>query len=402
MSLSIVNDLEIRWAKSQIELLLAMDVSLDSFYPDPTDTDRRISLKQKWELDPFFKPEFLLIAVRGNEILGGIRTIPLTIMRQEQEFRCLGICEIFVAREHQNLGIADRLVSELLELMNNTNYELILSVTRRKIDGFYLKKGFFGIGSYSQIQISDIKKSMKFIKCNFEPIEITSIEISDQLNQLYEDSYKNVFGRRKRSTADWSYIQKRNQTERKSSFGIWIKNELVGYLIISQNEIHELSFSSKIDPASLIYGISEHLGADSLVLSISTGHSLLAKNLGFDIRTIQRECFYGGHILKIINAKSIIEKFKARENHILNQLGMKIIDLSIDGVTYSLNLIDNEIQFLSSSRQSNQSKKTTKLPFLTYELTKLLLGISSNYGKSEVLEFGFSEEVFHISKIDEF
>lgn len=344
-----------------------------------------------------------MLALIGNEIVGGLRTTPFTISRMSQEFSCLGIAEIFVSPNFQGLGIASQLADQIISTTKNSKYELILGMARRKIDGFYLKKGFYGIGSYPECRIADIRESIKFRTLKSDSFHFRPIAIDQSMNSFYEVCYKNQFGRRIRSNADWDRIGRENQLKDRLCLGIYLRGELVGYLICRKKVIQEISFRNNLNLVNLIYGLSEYLQVNELKIEVSSSHLLLRSDLGFDITMSTRECYYGGHIALITNLESIVHKFFDREYETISRSGEKVIQLIIGSETFQLDLAKKTIKKISSHSSSKLlSSNAVEIDSVSYEMTKLLLGSKTSILKFGGKEFEFSGEPFHISSVDEF
>jgi len=394
---------QIRYANSEEEVNLATTVAAKSFYPDIEDVAKFEALRGKWGSDPFLDKKFLILAFSGGEIVGGLRTTPFTIFRMSQEFRCLGIAEIFVSANFQGLGIASQLVDHLISTTKDSNYDLILGVARKKIDGFYLKKGFYGIGSYPKCFITGIRESNKFRILKSDSFEFHPKMIDQNLNSYYETSYKNQFGRRLRAKADWEKIQSENQLNGYSCLGIYLSGEMVGYFICHEKVILEISFREDLSLVNLISDLSEYLQVNELQLEISPSHLLLRNDLGFDITMATRECFFGGHIARIVNLESLVNKFISREDKVLSRSGDKVIQLIIGNERIQIDLLKKTIMLVPvDSSPKLFSSEVVGIETISFEMTKLLLGSKSEYQTFCEKEFIFSREPFQISTIDEF
>ena len=223
------------------------------------------------------------------------------------------------------------------------------------------------------------------------------------MNSFYEACYKNQFGRRVRSKADWERIGIENQLKDRLCLGIYLVGELVGYLICREKVIQEISFRENLNLVNLIYGLSEYLQVNELKIEVSSSHLLLRNDLGFDITVSTRECFYGGHIALITNLESIIHKFFDREYETLSRSGEKVIQLIIGSESFQLDLAKKTIKKISSHSSSKLlSYNAVEIDYVGYEMTRFLLGSKTRILKFGGKEFDFSSEPFHISYIDEF
>tara|TARA_B100000886_G_scaffold339378_1_gene304683 strand:- start:1112 stop:2218 length:1107 start_codon:yes stop_codon:yes gene_type:complete len=361
----ITENIELVRAKSLQECKKAILCCISSFYPKGFKKKDIKIWKHKWFSDPQFKFKNLILAKKGDKIVGGLRTSSFKIKRLEETYKCLGISEIFIKSEFRDLKISNRLIDFSIRIAEEKKYDLLVACASRKVNGFYLKKNFYGIGSYPQLEFSEINElkkirgySQKKVNFNFKPCKFLP-----EFEKFYNVSYKNVFGRILREKKKWKFIIKSLENYNFSILGIYEKKNFVGYLIHNQFRIYEISFKKNINVKNLLFDLSNFLKSNNLVFFISPKHSLLSKDYGFDVSVKLRNCFYGGHVARITNINSIRNKFFLREKKRL--------------------------------------KKKINKPF-SFEITKVLLGIASQTPSIKKVQNKFSEEPFIFSKVDEF
>jgi len=366
MKKNIINSQNIKLvrAKSLLECKKAILFCISSFYPKGFKKKDIKIWEHKWFSDPNFKFKNLILAKKDDEIVGGLRTSSFNIKRLKQTYKCLGINEIFVKSKFRDLKISNKLIDFSIRIAEEKKYDLLVACASKKVNGFYLKKNFYGIGSYSQLEFSEIDELKKIVNYsnkaifNFKPSKFLP-----EFKKLYNTSYKNVFGRILRDEKKWKFIIKSLKNYDFSVLSIHKKKQLVGYIIHNQSNIHEISFKKNINVKSLLFDLSNFLKLNKLVFFISPRHILLNKDNGFDMSVKLRDCFYGGHVARITNIDTIRNKFITREKR-------------------------------------HFKKKITKP--ISLELTKILLGIKSQTPYAQRDQKPFSQEPFVFSRVDEF
>jgi len=365
MITEVESNIELTQASSIEECRQAMHVALSSFYPQGYSTAQQESWHYRWFEDPTFLPERVLLAKQENRIIGGIRVKPIILGRRTQFYDCLGIADIFTTVDMRGHGVASLIVKFAIQLSEREKHDLIIGVARKRTDGFYLKHNFFGIGSYPKIMMKEMRASRKFRQCEIGKYTFRPQAYSPLFNKMYERCYGNVFGRTIRTDADWKFILGSLNYNQHQCLGIFDDDKLVGYVIFQQNIVMELSFEQHIDGVTLVHDLSTLLGHDEIQFDISPLHAIMDINIGCEVSVIQRECFYGGHIVKIINIENVIQKFILRDEVRLSHA--------------------NEFSFP-----------------LSYDATKLLLGIHGQFRATPAGLDKFSTMPFCISRIDEF
>jgi hypothetical protein len=323
----------------------------------------------------------VLLAKHKGNIIGGIRTKQIKIRRDDQIFNCLGIGEIFTSLGARGLGIAGKIVAFTIKVAEEDGYDLILGVARKNIDGFYLKHNFYGVGSYPKIIIKNISSSSNFThRANGKYKFSTQKDFDISLNKHYDNCYSNVFGSIVRTNEDWKYISGTLKNNLDILLEIYEDNKLVGYLIHSGNLIKELSYDANINIGDLINDLSIFLNSDELHFAISSSHPLLTVDCGFDISVTLRECFYGGHIVRITNVNSVVQKFISREEKSFSSFNLNSLIFDIDNIRVDINSRGVLLNQSKEEKKIHSFWGTAKIDFpISYNLTKLLLGIKTQY-----------------------
>tara|TARA_B100000003_G_C10890972_1_gene355179 strand:+ start:214 stop:1317 length:1104 start_codon:yes stop_codon:yes gene_type:complete len=354
---------EIVRAGSLQECKEAILCCVSNFYPKGY-KKRDIKLwEHKWLSDPKFELNNLLLAKKDKKIIGGLRVSSFDLKRLNQTYKCLGISEIFVNNKFRHLRISNDLIDFAIKIAEKKRCDLLLACASKKVNGFYLKKNFYGIGSYSQLEfneISELKKiegNSKDVSFKFKPTKFYS-----KFKKFYNYSYKDVFGRILRDEKKWKFIIKRLKKNKFKLLGIYRNKKIVGYIIHDKHNINEISYEKNIDVKNLIYDLSVFFESNKLEFLISPRHILLNKDYGFDISVKLRDCFYGGHVARIIALDSVVNKFIKRE-------------------------------------KKNLEKKITKPVSIRH--TKILLGVKSQVPFLQRSKKNFSQEPFVFSKVDE-
>lgn len=240
------------------------------------------------------EPDEVIVIKHNQTVIGCIRIAPIQILYDNENYYVSNLTSICISPEHQGKKLSSSLINFTLKHCAS-KFDLGLVIARRSVDYYYLKFGFTSISTYDRLIL---KNSIQ------DSIVANTVELKDYYSydffnsiKMYEKSYSKCNGYVIRSHKNWVDIQK--VLENNSPFHFkWItsNNKLLGYIIYQNNSPIEFSISeSEISPTQIKSLI--HLHDNSLILPISSNHSLypLIKNIDFTIS--KRNCSYGGHMI---------------------------------------------------------------------------------------------------------
>lgn len=391
----------------------AFEVSFNAFNVDGASSELKTVWHNKWFKDPSFSNDCILIHRDAGKIVAGLRTVERTIYRLNQEYKMLGIGEIFVKPGYQGKGLTGKLVNGVIELARQGSYDILVGIARKNIDGFYLRYGLWGVGSYSQLTIKGFSRDVKVGDMALKQVELSELS---QINDIYNSSYAKSFGAMNRSSKHWEFLLNSMKNSKRAFFSIAKGNILVGYVVCDSHSIMEVGLLKDCNYIDLLHFLKGELfkNEDHLIVSVPPSHPILENDLGLDISCRLRECYYGGHILKIINKSSVISKFFEREqqwyksNHI-DSYKYNRADLEVDW-NYRGILIKGQKQDLGLDPSADEYDPLTDIEYssraipedVPYDQTLLLCGIQSQYRCNSQPALSSPYLPFFIPPIDEF
>lgn len=308
--------MELGPARNDIEAESAFDASMESFYPETVLPDEFLErMRFKWFRDPSYSPSNIYVVTDGSAIIGGMRLISRTINRLTVSYRMLGIAETFVLPTYRGKGIARDLTQAALRHGRDRNYELLTVVARRAIDGFYLPFGIYGLGSYPKTTFSSLTSSFCRSSGQFAFAEVSEKNI---MHDAYQFTYADCFGAIARDGSYWTYLEGRISGDPDVHIlGVHKQDACVGYLVHNGNTILELALVAGVCYSGLIVDFHSCLVRKSpspvseIFFKAPHSHKLFLEDAGCDATFSHRECFYGGHVLKVLDIESCLEKFNA-------------------------------------------------------------------------------------------
>ena len=384
----IQNNFKIVNLKKRDEIKAAFKLSLKCFYPGGTSNEIKSFWSHKWGKEPYtnFSNVFAL-KFYNNQIGGCIRVISRKIYRYDIQYKVLGIAETFVDPKYQGIGIAKILTSHVIKTFE-IDYDLMFIVARKNIDNFYLKFNCFGLSSYmvSEMTISG-KAKKKYSILNLEEQDL------DHVGKLYNLSYKYCFGRFERDISYWRFLLISSRYNHNRFFSVKKEGVLKGYFVLSKsNDILEIGLDKNTCYRQVLLNIKNKfksiVKSPKWSLKVPVNHKIFSKDLRFDTSVKYRECYFGGHVLKILNLNNVIKKAEERLTIEFKNLRISALDFEFerlkifwDGVFLKIVCPPNLIP--------------------SYNESSFLLGIKKIYGK-QITREEIYKVPFCISSLDEF
>ena len=371
--------------KKDIESALAL--SLRTFFSKSVPENAKKIWKNKWLNEPYLDSSNVYVIRSKNQVIAGLRTVCRTIYRDGQEFNILGIAETFVSPAFQNKGIAGTLTEYVFKEQTNGNADFAFIVARRNIDYYYLKHQGYGLGSYSKATVkitNDIETKYKISALSKNDLEL--------IGEMYTYSYEKCFGRVERNTNYWHYLINFTKLQNIKHYVLENDDGIVGYFSLDGNEIVEIGALPESDYQQILADIYLHNAEifenKSVTLSIPNNHKLFFNDLQFDVTVSNRECYYGGHVVKILNMKRVASNAEKR-------LKKEYLGLNISSLKFSVDDIDIEwdgnylYMYYPECHEPSLNE------------TAFLLGSQQVYGdQSHITNIG--RLPFSISRLDEF
>jgi len=384
-----IKKIRIENAQCKKEAEQALRLSLNSFYPDGFSEQTKEKWEYYWFKDPSFQLENIFLAKNDNdEILGGIRTVSRIVRRADIQFKMFGIGEIFVDPVHQGKGVTTSLVSHIIQEVKRRDYDILVGVARKKIDYFYLRYGIYGLGSYTEVLLRKSDKG----KMGINPFTITDF-ISEGLSTIeaaFEYSYGKSFGPMQRDSIDWQFLLGKMKLRDDSIKLITTKSKVVGYVTINGGQVIEIGLVPDISyrpVIDLLWDVPE-LDNKELILKIPNTHQLFDEDLGLDITVKNRECYYGGHIVKVLNKKKVFCLLEYRLQKIFKELSLQPQYFVIGNLKVEWDTKKVHVFFPSKAK-------------LSYQETAFLLGASVVYLSQKTPTF-LQNLPFFMCPLDEF
>ena len=354
--------IQFKVAETEAECDAALNLVATVFAPHARIDDYEAYKKTLWHEDPDYAPENIVLALDGaGAVCGVIRIVPRILVRHQQRFKTAGISSVCLAEEHRGVGRSLDLMRYALARCAENDYDLSLLFSRRALDHYYNRFGFWGLSAYSKAVIRAVTPTSQV---SVDGVEIGAFDLDEveRYNTLYAECYGDSFGYVVRKPAHWMLIGQRLAWEQEVRFATLIcKGRVIGYVAVDRYNVVEMAADADIlDIADIIALLRRFdLCSADAPCAIPADHRLL-RDVGCqrDVTISHRSCAYGGHMVKVLNTARVQSLWLQRMAVILARVGArpgerKIGDLAVNW--------DGELLSSASLKGDDMDYKTTCL-----------------------------------------
>jgi predicted GNAT family N-acyltransferase len=289
----------------------------------------------------------LVQVLESGRIAGVLRVLPRTLWRMSQRYSCAVISSVCIAEDLRGQGYGNALVEAAIHHATAQGHDLACLFARRAADNFYTRFDFWGLGSYSRVSISSRPLITHPIK-NISIREVTNDDIH-VLMKCYENEYACSFGRLSRSEDYWKFTIQRLRTLGVKISVVEFDAQRCGYVMHKNSEIYELAFNKLITPIEMLGALCSLGGDLPLVLHVEKSHRVVPALESVDVTISQRQCSYGGHMIRVLRHERVLEMLRERvlrhasENKLLPKIeSYDGLHLAWDGVRCSAMALPRE------------------------------------------------------------
>jgi predicted GNAT family N-acyltransferase len=243
------------------------------------------------------KKNRIIIIKKNEDIISCLVTYKKKLLKTKSISFC-GLGFICVDERYRGKNISKILIESSLLILKKDNIDIAYLSARRQLDYFYIKFGFIGISTYTNIIINKIAEKNKFIK-KFT-ILLPTLNDINFLNKLYQINYNKMYGSFKRTKIEWeNLISSKYQN---LSFNIILYNKKkIGYIIYKNDKIYEIALKSYDNIDDLLNLLFKKIKSNKLNFEIYSSHQLIKYIKIYDFSMQMRNCYYGGQMINIIN-----------------------------------------------------------------------------------------------------
>jgi N-acetylglutamate synthase-like GNAT family acetyltransferase len=371
-------------ARNKLEINEAISLAANNFQIGKLAKDGEVIKKALMQAGRTIKrKDVIVISNCASRVLACCFLVDRIFRIRGTECKGTFLTSITVKDDCRGQGISRLLMEKAVEECNSRLSTIAILIARKSVDFFYNKFEFWGVSSYSKISMKSSEiSSQKKIKNR----EMTLADVP-KINYLYKKTYSKLLGSVKRFKDDWSFIEWKVGLL-KAKFIIFenYNNDVIGYAILKENKIYEISVQSKYKYMDLLYSLGLKSSYEVVFFYVGSDHPLVKQFEGIDFSSTQRNCSYGGHMVRVLD-KQLLTSLMSKD--IKNKLeSSQIYNYQYSDVGVDIQMKNGELKLALSSSNNN------------YFNTCFLLG-ADTIGLALSTKYLLSLQQFNVLEIDQ-
>lgn len=299
--------------------------------------------------NPTFEHINDLIVIREDSTVIGCCVILKKSQRIGLSAKCIRkvafISQVVIKSNFRGRGYSRILLEKAIEHIKEKDCDYAIVIARQAVNDFYMKFGFFGVSSYTEVRINKAMRNQSPEKMDARVRNANLNDISS-ISDAYESTYALCSGSCIRSYEDWRFVLN-SMSAYNGNFLIFENSneEFVGYVLISSEfKIEEIGAHTNDKLAILLKMLIFFLNRESLSFAINERHSLLSILWEYDFEVKNRQCIYGGHMVKDLSLNVDSQSIKPEDiDATFKSIGSKMLSTAEStrfSERYSIPLLD--------------------------------------------------------------
>ena len=293
-------------ARSVSDVDRALLLAAEIFRPDSEDDNAYAIKRAVISRGGAVLPENVVVLVNEqDEVVATSFLIDKLFFRGQSKLKGIFISSVCVAESERGKGLSRLLMDEVIAQSEKKRAAFAILIARRAVDHFYNKFGFWGLSQYSTIKL---QLSNNFKLDNKLGISKPTTKELLQCNLLYEETYSNLFGACERNIRDWEHITWKSSFLG-GDFAVFHNDKsksICGYAVYSGSNIYEIASIPSVSLLEIVRNLCEYLSLSNVVIHVSPDHRIVSDLQGEDFSICLRQCSYGGHMVRVINHKILL------------------------------------------------------------------------------------------------
>ena len=266
-----------------------------------------------------YEKDVVILANDQNEICGTCILTDREFYKNDIRLKGTFLSSICISESHQGQGFSRILMDEAIKKCEERGSSFAVLIARKDVDYFYNKFSFWGLSEYSTVNFRIPDKLTSYSDYSISPA--TNKDLAT-VNELYDSTYAKLFGSCVRSIKYWNYVLWK--TERQQfNFSIFrSKGIVIGYVIFQDDDIYEIATTNNTSNLELLYIMRERYSMNNVTLHCSSQHPLIFELGELDFSCTRRQCYFGGHMVRILDADCLLSCLEGEVQHAALTLGI--------------------------------------------------------------------------------
>jgi len=298
-------------------LLLATNI-----FNSPKDLSEESFKNKKILVSPYgtlHEKDVVIVANDQNEICGTCFLIDREFYKKDIRLKGTFLSSICISESHQGQGFSRILMDEAIKICEERGSSFAVVIARKAVDFYYNKFSFWGLSEYSTINFKIPDKSTSYSDYSISPVTDKDLAV---VGELYDSTYSKLFGSCVRSIKYWNYVLWKAEIQQFNFLLIRSEGIVIGYVIFQDDDIYEIATTNNTSTLELLYILRERYSMNNVVLHCSSQHPLIFELEELDFSCTRRQCYFGGHMVRILDADYLLSCLEDEVQHAALTLGI--------------------------------------------------------------------------------
>ena len=262
----------------------------------------------------------VVVLAEAGEILGACFLFDRYFYRGRSKLKGTFLTSICIAESSRGKGCSALLMNCAINEVKRRGAGFAILIARRAVDHFYNKFNFWGLSQYSKIQLKLSEISVSDKEFSFSPVTESDLAV---INTLYESTYSGLYGSCERSFEYWKHLMWRSANQRCNFLTYRTQGRVSGYVIFSGSELYEFATARNSSYVEFIHVLGENYSIKEMTLHCSIEHPISCELQGMDFSLTQRQCNYGGHMVRVINEAVLLKELEKDIQDSIGSIGIE-------------------------------------------------------------------------------
>jgi len=304
---------------SDIEKALLLATKI---FNSPKDSSEELFKNKKILVSPYdtlYLKDVVILANDQNEICGSCILIDREFYKNNIRLKGTFLSSICISESHQGQGFSRILMDEAIKKCEERGSSFAVLIARKNVDYFYNKFSFWGLSEYSTVNFKIPDKPTSYSDYFISPA--TNKDLAT-VNELYDSTYAKLFGSCVRSIKYWKYVLWKAEIQNFNFLLFKSEGVAIGYVIYKNNDIYEIATTNNTSTLELLYTMRERYSINNVILHCSDQHPLIFELGELDFSCTRRQCYFGGHMVRILDADCLLNCLEGEVHHTALTLGI--------------------------------------------------------------------------------
>ena len=316
------DDIDLKLAESELDIAAAIELEHLVIGSRGTVAEKILL----WSRYPKFLKRDIVMMTCKQSCIGVVRIVPQIFLFSGQRYKSAGISAVSIHPDYRGMGLSKILMDYAINEITDRKFDFSHLIARRAVDHYYNKFDFFGASSYQKIVIA---KQSGIPASDLRLAEGVSEQDLGVFQESYRYSYEFVNGRCHRNWDLWLHILFRKNYLDCSIRAIKsVCGNTIGYVVLKENTIYELGLLEEYYDTKPVYKLISLLSfSDGWFLPFK--HRLTCFLRYYDVQFISRECYFGGHMLRLnfieVSGKTTLERYESFRSLVEFDIGLECV-----------------------------------------------------------------------------